>query len=132
MNKNYENKTHWYVEPKLWLKLKPLARELRRNPTTAENILWQKLRKDQLGVKFRRQHAIERFIVDFYCHDCNLIIEVDGEIHQYQTEEDELRQKFLESCGFRVIRFTNEDVLENMDYVIKKIVNAIQTPIQTI
>jgi very-short-patch-repair endonuclease len=72
-------------------------------------------------MKFRRQHNIERFIVDFYCRDANLVIEVDGLIHQYQAGEDAIRQEFLESQKLRVIRFTNEAVLNNMDEVVKRV-----------
>jgi very-short-patch-repair endonuclease len=72
-------------------------------------------------MKFRRQHNIERFIVDFYCRDANLVIEVDGLIHQYQAKEDAIRQEFLESQKLRVIRFTNEAVVNNMDEVVKRV-----------
>jgi very-short-patch-repair endonuclease len=100
---------------------------MRKNPTPAENKLWQHLRgKQLLGYKFRRQHAIERFIVDFYCHDARLVVEVDGPIHQYTTEEDAIRQKFLESLGFRVLRFTNEQVLTNIDGVLNMIAEALR------
>lgn len=108
--------------PKLWEKLRPLARQMRCEPTVAENVLWQKLRNRNLnGVKFRRQHAIDRFIVDFYCDEFKLIIEVDGEVHQYTLEEDMLRQEYLESLGLRVLRFTNEQVLENILAVLDQI-----------
>jgi very-short-patch-repair endonuclease len=108
--------------PELWEKLKPLAREMRCEPTPAENILWQQLRNRNLqGIKFRRQHVIERFIIDFYCDEFKLVIEVDGEIHQYTLEEDMLRQEYLESLGLRVIRFTNEQVLKNILAVLAQI-----------
>ncbi|MCS6918857.1 MAG: rRNA maturation RNAse YbeY, partial [Fimbriimonadales bacterium] len=74
----------WYTESELWELLKPLARQKRREPTPAEKRLWKYLRNRQLlGFKFRRQHTIERFIVDFYCPEAKLVIEVDGEIHDY-------------------------------------------------
>ncbi|MQY72086.1 MAG: DUF559 domain-containing protein, partial [Dehalococcoidia bacterium] len=74
----------WYTSPCLWEKLKPLAREMRRAPTLAEEVLWQHLRNSQMGgFKFRRQHPIDRFIVDFYCFKIRLVIEVDGPVHQY-------------------------------------------------
>ena len=86
------------------------------------NRLWHSLRRRRLcGLKFRRQHSIERFIVDFYCADPPLIIEVDGPIHDYTPEEDAIRQEFLESLGYRVIRFTNDDVLHNLDVVLRGI-----------
>jgi very-short-patch-repair endonuclease len=113
----------WQSSQELWEKLKPLARQMRCEPTTAENLLWQKLRgKQVLGFKFRRQHVIDRFIVDFYCHEANLVIEVDGEIHQYTQAEDMIRQEFLESLGLRVLRFKNEDVLVGIDGVLEEVV----------
>jgi len=73
----------WRTSPALWAKLRPLAQQMRLEPTLAEQRMWQYLRKRQLGVKFRRQHVIDRFIVDFYAREARLIIEVDGPIHQY-------------------------------------------------
>jgi very-short-patch-repair endonuclease len=116
----------WHTDPILWAKLKPMAKEMRSKPTPAENLLWQRLRSHRLrGMKFRRQHNIERFIVDFYCRDAKLVVEVDGLIHQYQKEEDAIRQEFLESQKLRVIRFTNEDVLTNLDDVIQQIISLV-------
>jgi len=90
-----------HVAPEWWEKLKPLARQKRHEPTPAEDALWQLLRgRRTAGFKFRRQHAIERFVVDFYCHEAHLIVEVDGEIHEYTREEDMLRQSFLEALNF--------------------------------
>jgi very-short-patch-repair endonuclease len=108
--------------PELWEKLKPLAREMRQTPTPAESALWQLLRNRRVtGAKFRRQHAIERFIVDFICLEHKLIIEVDGEIHQHQQDYDTVRQAFLEYQGFCVLRFSNEAVLETPSHVIAAI-----------
>lgn len=108
--------------PELWAKIKPLARELRKNPTPAEDKLWQYLRRKQVhGTRFRRQHVFERFIVDFYCADAHLVIEVDGDIHRQQQEYDALRTQFLESLGLRVVRFSNEDVFGNIDGVVERI-----------
>ncbi len=115
-------------EGELWAKLKTAAREMRKDPTLAEERLWQKLRKEQLGVKFRRQHAIEHFIVDFYAAKPALVIEVDGPIHDQQMEYDALRQAFLESLGLRVLRFKNDDVLENMQGVLEVIAEVINKP----
>jgi very-short-patch-repair endonuclease len=103
---------------RLWEKLKPLARQKRHEPTDAENRLWQKLRRDQLGFHFRRQHAIERFIVDFYCATAYLAIEVDGPVHDYTAEEDAIRQEYLESLGLRVLRFSNELVFNELDGIL--------------
>ncbi len=117
----------WQTSPELWEKLKPIARQMRREPTPAEQKLWQKLRHKQLlGFKFRRQHVIDRFIVDFYCGEGRLVVEVDGGVHQYTEEEDAIRQEFLESLGLRVVRFRNEDVLNSIDGVLEEIAGWLQ------
>ncbi len=117
----------WYTSPRLWEQLKPLAREMRHAPTSAEDQLWQRLRNHQLrGFKFRRQHTIDRFIVDFCCSEVRLIIEVDGPVHQYTPEEDAIRQAFLENAGIRVLRFTNEQVLTNVESVLAEIGSALE------
>jgi len=119
--------SRWRTPPRLWEKLKPLAREMRRNPTPAEDKLWQRLRNHKvLGFKFRRQHPIDRFIVDFYCSKAHLVIEVDGLIHQYTQEQDAVRQEFLESLGFRVLRFTNDQVNNDLEGVVKQISAALR------
>ena len=111
----------------IWDAIKTLAREKRREPTPAENALWQRLRRNQLaGIPFRRQHSIDRFIVDFYCPRAKLVIEVDGSIHEYTQEEDALRQAFLESLGLRVLRFTNGDVIQQIDGVLERIGEELQ------
>jgi len=116
----------WHTAPDLWARLKPLARQMRREPTEAEALLWQHLRNHRLlGFKFRRQHSIERFIVDSYCAEARLVVEVEGPIHQYQQEEDRIRQAFLESQGLRVLRFPNQDVLRNPEQVIRQISAAL-------
>jgi very-short-patch-repair endonuclease len=108
--------------PGLWEKLKPLARQMRNEPTFVEQVLWHHLRGRRLfGCKFRRQHAIDRFVVDFYCAERDMIIEVDGPVHDFTPEEDALRQEYLESLGFHVLRFTNQQVLENIDDVLQEI-----------
>jgi very-short-patch-repair endonuclease len=118
--KKRENR--WRTNPDLWEKLKPLAREKRQEPTEAENSLWQCLRKNQInGLCFRRQHNIGPFIVDFYCRKAKLVIEVDGPIHQNQQEKDSMKQQYLESLKLRVIRFSNDVVLNNIGEVIKQI-----------
>jgi very-short-patch-repair endonuclease len=118
----------WRTETALWEKLKPIAREMRQKPTEAEKILWGYLRNHNLmGFKFRHQHNIERFIVDFYCAQGRLIIEVDGPIHQYQKEEDLIRQQFLESRRYKVIRFTNDEVLYNPEGVVREIKKYLPT-----
>ncbi len=110
------------TSPQLWEMLKPLARQMRHEPTPAEDLLWRRLRSRRLyDTRFRRQHAIERFIVDFYCADARLIVEVDGVIHEYTQEEDAIRQEYLESLGFMVIRFTNGDVVTSLGAVVERI-----------
>ncbi|WP_083468861.1 endonuclease domain-containing protein [Nostoc piscinale] len=117
----------WQTTPQLWEKLKPLARQMRCEPTPAEKRLWEKLRHKQLlGFKFRRQQTIDRFIVDFYCSEARLVVEVDGEIHDYTQVEDTIRQEFLESLGLQVVRFRNEDVMERIEGVLEDIAACLQ------
>ncbi|HLS31071.1 MAG TPA: DUF559 domain-containing protein, partial [Flavobacteriaceae bacterium] len=98
------------------------AKEMRKNPTKAEAALWKELRNSNLGYKFRQQHPIHKYIVDFVCFEKNLIIEVDGEIHQYQLDKDSERELLLqEKKGFHIIRFTNDEILNNLSEVIAKI-----------
>ncbi|MCD6544654.1 MAG: class I tRNA ligase family protein, partial [Flavobacteriaceae bacterium] len=103
------------------------AKEMRANPTLAESTLWQQLKSKKLDIKFRQQHLIEEFIVDFVCLKKKLIIEVDGEIHESQIEKGEQRTKKLENKGYKVVRFTNEEVLEDIDAVIFKIKNELES-----
>ncbi|MBD2301137.1 endonuclease domain-containing protein [Nostoc sp. FACHB-190] len=117
----------WQTTPQLWEKLKPLARQMRCEPTPAEKRLWEKLRHKQLlGFKFRRQQTIDRFIVDFYCSEARLVVEVDGEIHDYTQVEDTIRQEFLESLELQVVRFRNEDVMERIEGVLEDIAACLQ------
>ena len=98
------------------------ARELRQQMTPAEDRLWKHLRGDQLkGLYFRRQHPVGHFILDFYCATCKLVIEVDGEIHQCRQEEDEARTEVLMSYGYTVIRFKNDEVMNEIESVIHQI-----------
>ena len=103
------------------------ARELRREMTPAEKILWQELRGNKLGVHFRRQQVIAGFIVDFYCHKAGLVIEVDGDIHDLQQEEDARREKVLREMGLRIVRFGNEDVMKNLSAVVERIRGLIES-----
>ena len=106
-----------------WNGLKGFARENRRQPTPAEEQLWQALRGGQLGYRFRRQHAIENYLVDFVCLPAWLVVEVDGAIHQAPeaVEYDNGRTHALQECGFIVVRFTNEEVLHHLPQVLAKI-----------
>ena len=101
------------------------ARRLRRDQTPAETELWRHLRAGGLGGhKFRRQYAIERFIVDFYCAGAGLIVEIDGDTHDGRESYDEARTQRLEQLGYRVIRFTNTEVHEQLDEVLEVIFKA--------
>ena len=103
------------------------ARELRRPLTPAEQRLWARLRDQQLGgYKFRRQHPIGPFIVDFYCAACRLIVEVDGDTHATQVEYDAARTTWLEQYGCRVVRVTNVEVREELEGVLMAILLACQ------
>jgi len=98
------------------------ARELRANTVPAEHKLWQRLRNRQLGgLKFRRQVPVGKFIADFICHEARLLIEVDGPSHEQREQYDSRRTDILETHGFRVIRFLNEDVHRNLDDVCRTI-----------
>ena len=97
------------------------AKELRRDMTPAEKILWQELRGNKLGVHFRRQQVIAGFIVDFYCHKAAMVVEVDGDVHDLQKEDDARREKVLLQMGLRVVRFRNDEVIGNLSVVVKKI-----------
>ena len=105
-------------------KLKGRRQELRNNPTKAEILLWERLRKNQiLGAKFRRQFSIDSYVVDFYCAEFKLAVEVDGITHQTaeEIESDLIRQKSLENVGLSFLRFTNADVFSNIDKVVEQI-----------
>jgi very-short-patch-repair endonuclease len=103
------------------------VRRLRREQTKAESLLWQRLRGKRLkGAKFRRQHAIGNHIVDFCCLRHGLVIEVDGGQHAEDIEKDAARTARLEAQGFKVIRFSNDDVLRNLEGVLTSIVAALQ------
>ena len=97
-----------------------LAKDLRNNMTESEKKLWAYLRKKQIGkYKFRCQHPIYRYILDFYCHEKRLAIEIDGNIHNSQQEYDKYRDEFLNSIGIRTLRLRNEDVLNSIEKVIE-------------
>ncbi|RME51571.1 MAG: endonuclease domain-containing protein [Caldilineae bacterium] len=101
------------------------AKALRKEMTPAEAALWQRLRNRQLhGLKFRRQHPIGRFIVDFYCAEKRLVVEIDGEIHETQREYDTVRDDNLRQRGYRVIRFHNREVLDDIERVLESIRQA--------
>ena len=113
----------WEISPDLELKMRDIAGQLRQEPTPTEAILWEKLRRKQLGHKFRRQVAIGPFIVDFLCPTAQLVIEVDGPIHISQQEADRQRQVLLETLGLRFIRVSTHDV----EYHLAEVVETIRT-----
>jgi very-short-patch-repair endonuclease len=105
------------------------ARKLRENQTDVEGKLWSRLRDRQLsGVKFRRQHPIGPFIVDFCCLERGLVVELDGSQHVQALAADKRRTRFLESLGYRVLRFWDSDVLSNINGVLERISDALEGP----
>ncbi len=124
--KEYSDSLHHYASPEL----KEIAGNLRRCTTEAEDLLWNKLKNKKLnGEKFRRQHALYKFVADFYCHEHKLVIELDGEIHNQKEnkEKDESRTYALEQLGLKIIRFKNEEVVKD----IRKVLNIIKTHLAT-
>ena len=104
------------------------AKKLRREMTPAEKILWKEVRANRLsGLHFRRQQIIHGYFADFYCHQYELIVELDGGIHVLQKEYDAEREAYLTALGFRIIRFRNEDITNNLKAVLQKIVEECKT-----
>ena len=122
-----KNRMHLNDSPQIFRQ----ADELRRKMTKAEKVLWERLKEKKLdGYKFRRQHPILRFIVDYYCHKEKLIIELDGDSHNDEMQEqyDEERTKILTECGMKVIRFRNEEIFNEIESVIERIRMALRAP----
>jgi very-short-patch-repair endonuclease len=111
----------WEITPELELKMLDVACRLRHDQTKTEATLWEKLRRNQLGYKFRRQVPIGPFVVDFLCAAADLVIEVDGPIHASQQSADIERQALLETLGLCFIRVSTEDVEYRLPEVITKI-----------
>jgi len=111
------------ADPMLYGILKERAEEMRKNPTEAEKVLWEALRAKGLGVKFRQQHIIEDFIVDFYCNEYKVTVEVDGGYHDEadQMKSDAERTARLNELGYTELRFTNEEILCDLDRVLNTI-----------
>ena len=105
-----------------------LAKSLRKNMTLGEVALWRKIKSKKLGVRFSRQIPIDQYIVDFYCKDLQLAIEIDGSVHfeEGQQTKDMSRQKSLESLGVRFIRFSDLDVKNNLNWVLEAIKNEVE------
>src|SRR2546425_3928171 len=109
--------------------LSPHAKRLRRDETDAERKLWMRLRDRQLnGLKFRRQQPIGRYIVDFFCPEHRLVIELDGGHHADQIQADQRRTEFLNKVGYRVLRFWDNDVLTEPESVLQKIADELNHP----
>ncbi|MET2946686.1 endonuclease domain-containing protein [Vibrio owensii] len=108
---------------------KQIRSQLRANMPKPEEVLWQRIRRKQLGVKFRRQHGIGRYIVDFYCAELNLVIEIDGDSHfsDEGKEKDTIRDAFLEALGIKVLRFTNEEVMKQTESVLERLFNLVRS-----
>ena len=107
------------------------ARELRQVETETEKILWQALRGKRLnGLKFRRQHPYEHYVLDFFCVEHQLVVELDGSVHDVldQAAYDEERTNFLNEHGLHIIRFRNEEVKKNLSNVLQKIIEITTTP----
>ena len=105
-----------------------IAERLRRDMTATEKIIWDRVCKNQLGVRIRRQHPVWKFIADFYCHEVKLVIEIDGGIHLHpETKEYDIsRDIILKEFQIKILRFTNEEVNNELDLVIEKIKSKIE------
>jgi very-short-patch-repair endonuclease len=122
--KEYKENLTLAAKPDIFAK----AKELKRESTEAEKILWKHIRNKQVqGKKFRRQHPLDIFIADFYCHEKKLIIELDGGYHETlkQKEYDDGRSYELEEKGYKIIRFKNEDVINHIEKVIEEIIKVL-------
>ncbi|HLP04656.1 MAG TPA: endonuclease domain-containing protein [Paludibacter sp.] len=126
MDTDNKFKEHWNTaDPYTYSELKDKRKEMRDHMTLAESVLWNHIKSKKLGVKFRRQHVIGNFIPDFVALSCKLVIEVDGEIHNFQKEADEQRTFVLNEKGYKVIRFTNNEILLNINQVLDRIKNEL-------
>lgn len=103
------------------------AEVLRKNMTEAEQIIWERLCKNQLGVRIRRQHPVWKYIADYYCHELKLVIEIDGGIHllKENKEYDIGRETTLNEFGIDIVRFTNDQVINEIEHVIEVITEKI-------
>jgi len=108
-------------------KLKELSRQLRKNSTLAEVLLWNQIKKKQIkGYRFLRQKPINNYIVDFFCYELMLAVEIDGETHNFKAQKDKIRQNRLESLGIKVLRFLDIDGKRNMDGVLRNLYSWIE------
>jgi very-short-patch-repair endonuclease len=112
-------------------KLKQFARDLRNNSTLSEVLLWKQINGQKLGYEFHRQVPIGEFIVDFYCHEMMLAVEIDGDSHNDKYDYDMNRQKMLQNLGVKFIRFIDVDVKKNMAGVLSALRNKIDEIVKT-
>jgi len=107
---------------------KIIRQNLRNQRSKSEKILWYKIRNQQLGVKFRRQHGIGNYVVDFYCPEIGLIVEIDGATHggQNEVKYDNIRQKYLKNKGLKVKRYRNVDVKNNLEGILEDLIEFIE------
>jgi very-short-patch-repair endonuclease len=124
---NLDKRPKWKLADSfVYSHLKDVRKQMRDQMTEAESLLWNSLKSKKTGVKFRRQHMIDGFIPDFVALSCMLIIEVDGKIHNQQREHDIVRTLALNEKGFHVIRFTNEEILNDIESVLMRIIAEIR------
>lgn len=122
---DFNENLHQHANPSTY----EIAKILRKDQTKAEKILWLLLRNRNAGnMKFRRQHAFEDYVLDFYCHEAKLAIEADGRIHNAPDAKayDDVRTKRLNECGIRVLRFTNDEIETNSTFVLDAIIKWIK------
>jgi very-short-patch-repair endonuclease len=112
---------YYTANPYVYTHIKDARKDLIKNPTCAEYILWDYLRNRKTSYKIRRQHIIDKYVVDFVCLSKKLVIEIDGGIHLQQKEKDELRTTDLNHHGYKVIRFSNDEVFDNPIFVAQRI-----------
>jgi len=125
---NKLNKTMYYGANQAIMEM---AKALRKQMTLTESILWNRLNnKKILKVRFRRQHPINNFMADFYYHGVRLVVEIDGEIHNSRVEHDEGRTAEMERFGIKVIRFRNDEVENNIEYIIQKIEEIVKSRLE--
>lgn len=122
-----QNLVYITADPKNYHKIKKVQKKLKKYPTRAESTLWLYLKNKSTGHKIRRQHIIQSFIVDFVCLKKQVVIEVDGKIHERQKEYDRARTEILNRVGFKVIRFTNDEVLASPQLIAEKIKHILNT-----
>ena len=121
---SYNDNLHKKSSPVLY----EYAKQMRRNSTQEEEALWHKLKNKQVaGLKFRRQHPIDKFIADFYCHEKKLVIELDGNIHNQkeQASLDKGRTETMNEFGITVLRFKNEEIINNIEDVVSQIIKVV-------